>query len=765
MADGRGSRKPPRARLHSSRELRRRLASGNHDQMGVSHLPEAVRDHGRKAPRRAASILLILAIVAAGCATTVVKSPAARAGQNAAPTPPAAPVESEPAPADARQAFVEGYRALRAHDTQQAIAQLSYAADHYPTLADYATFYLGQARHQAGDLAGAAAAFERLRREYPESVMTPLGELELARVLLAMGRNAEAAAASAHLASVAHDPEIEQNARLVEARALLGEGDTATAYSVAMALREQYPRSDADAQARELARTIITANPAVAPSTSLDYRRREADLLLREAQPALALVQARSALAQSPPDAVRAELLWIVARAEHASPAREKRALLEYLSTAPRGPAAPAVLYHLALIYWNENALDRARATFAHVAAGFPSSEYAPGAMLRIGRIYEEQHRYDSARAEYLRAVARYHRGPSAAEARFRAPWTYFMAGHFESAAAMFASMKPRAADPSERDMFEYWRARSMEKSGNRAGARAIYERLAQSIDSNYYPALASSRTRTMRPDLPAASAPDPSLYPAPSAGSPAARFHLSRALALKSLGLTDLEPAELRALEGTAGSDPRMRSFVLAAFQSADAWHDAIVAASRMAKQGRLSEAVAERVRYPRAYWNMFDEASRKHALDPYLVLALARQESLFDPRATSVSNAKGLMQLMPATARKVARESGMPAGSLDLYDPELNVALGTVYLRNLFAMFGGNEFKAVAAYNGGEHAVEQWNRKFPGADDEWVENITYRETREYVKKVIGGWREYQLLYGQKSRLSMLGSAARSPE
>ncbi len=733
--------------------------------MGPWRSPNAVDGRGRQGRGRAASILSILAIVAAGCATAVVKSPAARAGQSAAPGPVASTLQPEAAPADASRAFVDGYRALQAHDTQHAIAQLSYAADHYPTLADYATFYLGQARHQAGDLAGAAAAFERMRSEYPQSVMTPRAGLELAQVLLAMGKSAEAAATAAHLAAAAHNPEIEQSASLVEARALLGEGDSQTAYSVAMALRERYPRAATDAQARELAYAIIAANPAVAPSTSIDYRRREADLLLREAEPALALVQARKALAESPPEAVRAELLWIEARAEHASPPREERALLEYLSVAPRGPAAPAVLYHLALIYWNRNALDRARATFARVAAAFPSSEYAPGAMLRIGRIYEEQNRYDSARAEYLRAVARYHRGPSAAEARFRAPWTYFMTGHFESAAAMFASMKPRAADASERDMFDYWRARSMEKSGNRAAARAVYQRLAQSIESNYYPALASRRVEAMRPALPAASAPDPSLYPAPTPESPAARFHLSRALALKSLGLSDLEPAELRALEAGAGSDPRMHSFVLAAFQSAGAWYDAIVGASRMAKHGDLSQAVAERVRYPRAYWDIFDEASRKHSLDSYLVLALARQESLFNPRATSVSNAKGLMQLMPATARKVAREGGISADSLDLYDPELNVALGTAYLRNLFAMFAGDEFKAVAAYNGGEHAVEQWTRKFPGADDEWVENITYRETREYVKKVIGGWREYQLLYGQKSRLSMLRRTPQSPE
>jgi soluble lytic murein transglycosylase len=74
--------------------------------------------------------------------------------------------------------------------------------------------------------------------------------------------------------------------------------------------------------------------------------------------------------------------------------------------------------------------------------------------------------------------------------------------------------------------------------------------------------------------------------------------------------------------------------------------------------------------------------------------------------------------------------------------------VELGTTYLKSLFEMFNGNPFHAVAAYNGGEHAVAKWMAQFPGDDDEWVENIAYKETREYVKKVIGGRREYMLLY-----------------
>jgi len=68
---------------------------------------------------------------------------------------------------------------------------------------------------------------------------------------------------------------------------------------------------------------------------------------------------------------------------------------------------------------------------------------------------------------------------------------------------------------------------------------------------------------------------------------------------------------------------------------------------------------------------------------------------------------------------------------------------------------MFGGDIFKVVAAYNGGEHSVSQWNARYPGDDDQWVENIGFHETRDYVKKVIGGMREYQRLYGSPSAVS----------
>ena len=719
--------------------------------------------------RRRLRWTILGAIVLYGCASAVAHSRSANAqpsamapGASAQATPPTLPPDG--APASARQAFADGYRAYRSRDAAGAIPKLTYAANNFPALADYALFYLGSAQRDQGNFAGAVTTFERLRNIYPQSVMTPPGELELARALLKLGRASEAAAVAAHLATQSSGTALEQNARLSEAMAMAAMGRQSDAYAQAMDLRNLYPHSGADTDARTLAYLMLAANPALAPTATLDYRKSEAELLLREGQPVLAMAQIERALSSIPSTPIRAELLWLEAQASHSDPSREKSALLKYLAIAPAGPSAASVLNALALLYWREDDSDRARDAFQRIVAEFPGSAHAPGAMLRLGRIDEELRDYDAARAQYARLYAKYPSSESAEDARFRAPWTYFMTARYASAARMFSAMRPHAHSASDRDMFDYWRARALEKSGDPAGARAIYSRLATSIDSNYYPALASRRVATAAPELPAASASDPSFAGVPSSNSAIVRFHLSRIDALRAVGIKELEAGEFRALEGESAGDPNLRAFVLAGLISADAWYDAIGAAVRMEKRGDLGPVEAERIRYPRAYWNLFSSAAHTRSLDPWLVLALARQESLFNPRAKSGSDAQGLMQLLPSTARRVARQSGMESsGGLDLYDPEVNVSLGTSYLENLFAMFGGDEFKAVAAYNGGEHAVRNWTSKFPGPDDEWVENIGYRETRDYVKKVIGGRREYLLLYQRQAPTASTHRGVRS--
>lgn len=666
-------------------------------------------------------------------------------------------------PIDVRKAFLEGYQAYKNHDLVAAVERMELASKSLPELADYALFYLGSAQRDNGRTENAADAFQRLTALYPQSVWADIAGVEYARLELTLGHPEIANVVASKVALHTSSGGIEQNARLVAANARLKLQDFRGAYSEAQSIREKFPAGAADRAARSLAHAILAGHPQVAPSTSLEYRRTEAALLLSEGEPAMALAQIRAALAVGPPRAIHAELLLLEAEASRGNPDAAKSALLSYLALAPDGEHAPGALNALAHIYWHVDNTARAREYFERIARDFPSSAQAPSALFEIGRTYEDDADLKAARTEYQRLAKRYPSSETAAEAHFRAPFMLYMMKQYAAAAAEFGEMKAQAQEGAERDMFTYWQARALESNGEAVQARELFKSVALSTVSNYYPTLASLKVNLVPDSFPAANAADPVAAGEPTVEG-SGQFHLTRALALRELGLRELEPAELRELAQDADRNPSLRDFVLVEFQASGAWYDAIVMATRMAKRGELGTFVAERIRYPRAYWDLIAATSSRDSLDPYLVLALIHQESLFNPEARSGSDARGLMQLLPSTAGRFALTAGATGSPLNLYDPALSVEVGTTYLRSLLEMFGGDIFKAVAAYNAGEKAVSGWNAKYPGDDDQWVENIAYHETRDYVKKVIGGLREYRLIYQPHYAGSVSGATLRSP-
>ena len=134
---------------------------------------------------------------------------------------------------------------------------------------------------------------------------------------------------------------------------------------------------------------------------------------------------------------------------------------------------------------------------------------------------------------------------------------------------------------------------------------------------------------------------------------------------------------------------------------------------------------------------------------LDPYLAAAIIREESHYNVRAVSPVGALGLMQLMPATAERVARRLGVSLDNRDaLLSRETNIMLGVTYLEQLLKRFEGKPMYAVAAYNAGPNAVSAWIQEHGAKEpDEFVESIPYRETRLYVKRVLRSYRQYQRL------------------
>jgi soluble lytic murein transglycosylase len=153
----------------------------------------------------------------------------------------------------------------------------------------------------------------------------------------------------------------------------------------------------------------------------------------------------------------------------------------------------------------------------------------------------------------------------------------------------------------------------------------------------------------------------------------------------------------------------------------------------------------------YPLTNWNDIREWSKKRGLDPFQVAGLIRQESVFDPRARSHADAYGLMQLLIPTARAVARKYGSDAtvSVESLFQPAINIELGTAYMRDQMDRFGRIEYMAVA-YNAGPGRVPQWRASLPLDMDEFVEAIPFRETRGYVQGIIRNTAQYRRLYDE---------------
>ena len=143
--------------------------------------------------------------------------------------------------------------------------------------------------------------------------------------------------------------------------------------------------------------------------------------------------------------------------------------------------------------------------------------------------------------------------------------------------------------------------------------------------------------------------------------------------------------------------------------------------------------------LRFPLHHDATIRREATKNGLDPAWVAAEIRAESVFNPNARSGANAMGLMQVVPATGRAVAQRIGVPwNGVATLYDPDANIAIGTAYLRQLYDKYGP-PYMVLAGYNAGPAPLARWQAQRPGMDpDFWIETISYKETRDYVARVL---------------------------
>jgi soluble lytic murein transglycosylase len=291
---------------------------------------------------------------------------------------------------------------------------------------------------------------------------------------------------------------------------------------------------------------------------------------------------------------------------------------------------------------------------------------------------------------------------------------------------AALAAIRAMGAEQRADSRWTYFEARLLELTGDKASAQAAYRRAAQIPEFHGF--LAADRI-----DAPYA------LCPWLPHDSDAAKAAIARDPAIvRAMGLYRIDRsgwAQREWDDALSRFDDTQRRLAVEVAQD-NGWFDrAVFALGKTPDERRLYE-----LRFPLHHDATIRREAAKNGLDPAWVAAEIRAESVFNPGARSGANAMGLMQVLPGTGMQVARRLGLPwGGAQSLYDPDTNIILGTAYLRQVLDKYGDKPYFAIAGYNAGPTPLQRWQSQRPGMDpDFWIETISYKETRDYVARVL---------------------------
>ncbi len=422
-----------------------------------------------------------------------------------------------------------------------------------------------------------------------------------------------------------------------------------------------------------------------------------------------------------------------------------------HLAKALRDPLAAA----RAATQWPDNPRNRHAATLAMVAVARRDSDHAdqlwPALHAHFHFTTAQVRRIRADMALYVAtdfsadALHRLATLPAAAQTDATRAWRVRVAlarKDWQAALQALDALTPEQRDQGE---WRYLRARVLAELGRKNAADALYASLARS--ATYYGFLSADRAH-----LPyAICTRELSIDPTQLQGL-LKRPRLDRAFELFAVGL--LPDARRVWRLAVANLDPGARQAAAwLAWQRG--WYDRAI---RTFSHGALKQLYAQRFPVPRH--DGVTEQAEQAGVDPAWAYAIIRAESAWMPDARSRADARGLMQLLPSTARLVARRQDI-AYHGDLYDPHVNVALGTRYLAHVAARFDGAPYLATAAYNAGPVRVDEWlAARGDLPPDLFVATIPYRETRAYVMRVMA----YSVIYDWRLHGNAVSLAARMP-
>lgn len=628
----------------------------------------------------------------------------------------------------------------------EAAAALAEAAEANPLIRPHLRLELAEVELERGKAAEAAAVLRSVIEADARAPVADLARLRLPAALAAAGDPGEARAALGALKAIPLDALTDEEYEAL-ASALEKGGLAAEAAQLRFRILQEYPRS----RWTEKHYGSLTALPAEAsPLTPLGF-----DALVSLAD-RLGRVNRYD------------QALDLIERIEKRFPDRRSDAQLRYVRTSAlfnsrnyqrvtAESSRPGEPYHLAIqslrgrAFWRNDQPKEFLATMDRVIAAAPKSKEAAAAKIALAKYYITDEPDHARAAKLLEEGIALGGAGSEGEHLWTLAWIHILAGNDDAALRVFDRYLASYPNADYTTNALFWSGKLWGKKGDAAKRDATLRRLIERYPYAYY----SYRAREIVGDtsLPASEIASGVRFPELPAG-PDPR--LAVATELREVGLDRPAALELRRI---AAAEPDNR---ILAWRLAEVY---VEAGEPIRAIGLINRHFRDIVRhggenlppnfwqvlYPRRHWDVIRDASAAARVDPWLTLAIIRQESAWEPTTVSSAGAVGLMQIMPKEASSIAERAGLgPVTRQQLFDPETNIRVGTAELRQKLDAMEGNRTLAIASYNGGETAVRRWLSRQPIDDlDMFVDSISYAETRLYVMTVTRNLHEYRRVYG----------------
>lgn len=666
-----------------------------------------------------------------------------------------------------RSRFLLGLIHIQNNKNEEAITVLSPLLKKYSEIEDYILLNLAKAELQNKNFEKAQTHILQLHKKFPETQLYPEAQILLADTYTQT--HAESKAAEILQETIAT---LENSFHHKDFRPYLPEfifklavhqeklGKNLEAYLSYRQLHIKYPNHELTPDAETAIKKLL-ASPDVkeAPLTLREHTERIEELFkgVRYKE-----IIAEIKEIQKTNNPMPGRFFFFLSNAHRGLRDRKTAniALKEFSKLYPQHAQIEKAKFNIGRNLWNLGKPMAGAKYFKEVTKENPSSERAIKALFFLGKIYEEQKNYAEALKTYQIALNKYPEDFYGQWAGWRIGWVNYIDGKFGKAFERFQDVAQRFPTGPFIEYNLYWSAKSAEKLGEKEKAKKIFTDVANLFPYTFHGIRAKEQMLEAGVTFPTNDFENPDKQipvKLDRALTPMEKFHHIRAMELSTLGLTLEAQNEIQQLEKSIRKNLTGVLWLSNLYHKADGYPESLkllqLYKDFATKSGERSLSPRFwKYFFPLAYSDAVASNSKYRKVDPYFVNGIIRQESLFDSKALSPAGARGLMQIMPATGKKLYPKTKLkkPFVSDALFEPELNIKLGVKYVSQLNKRFGGNGTHILISYNAGPHVLKKWLKRFGHLNDldVFIESIPYPETRRYVKHVLRNRGIYKALY-----------------